>query len=135
MVVSGHVVKTGTWAVGRRQDLGSNGNLISQVMFNAQAMTNGGDGYLRIFTVHPSSGTIDVKTYSPYENAYLTDADNQFTFAMTAAGIAKTGQGAIHGRVYDAGTCSGVAGATVSLAALGKSATTDTWGNYTLSGL
>src|SRR3954467_562430 len=76
MVVSGHVT-TGNAA--RRADLGVNGNLVNQMFSNYQTLANGGDGWLRLLTFHPSQNTIDVSTYSPYLNSYQTDSKNQFT--------------------------------------------------------
>ena len=34
---------------------------------------------MRLIVCDPSKDTVSVSTYSPYLDAYLTDADNQFT--------------------------------------------------------
>ncbi len=55
-----------------------NGTPVHQIMADYQARTNYGNGLLRILTFNPSNDLIDVKTYSPWINAYETDADSQF---------------------------------------------------------
>ena len=68
MVLSGHVL-----GVGQRSDLGVNGNLVNQMLVDYQGWTNGGNGYLRILTFHPSLNQVEVQTYSPYLGQSLTD--------------------------------------------------------------
>lgn len=126
LVLSGHEVAYK--GVGRRFDIGLNGNMVNQVLADYQDYTNGGDGYLRIMTFHPSQGTIDVSTYSPYTNTSLTDSNNQFTLSISPpAPLPNT---SITGHVADSSTCSALPGATVS--AGGASTTTDKYGNYNL---
>jgi Carboxypeptidase regulatory-like domain/Calcineurin-like phosphoesterase len=131
MVLSGHEIRgAGQDAAGHRMDLGVHGNLVNQILSNYQNMTNGGNGYLRIMRFHPSSDTIDVSTYSPYLNSFLTDSTNQFTIPWhTWTG---TGTGSVTGVVKDISTCvalpatiSSVAGSTVA----------GSGGNYWLSGV
>ena len=131
MVLSGHEIRgAGQDAAGHRMDLGVHGNLVNQILSNYQNVTNGGNGYLRIMRFHPSSDTIDVSTYSPYLNSFLTDATNQFTIPWhTWTG---TGAGSITGVVKDISTCvalpatiSSVAGSTLAGAG----------GNYSLGGV
>ena len=77
-------------------DLGVHGNLVNQILSNYQNVTNGGNGYLRIMRFHPSSDTIDVSTYSPYLNSFLTDPTNQFTIpwhSWTGTGNGSSGGG------------------------------------------
>jgi len=82
LVLSGHEVRgAGQDATGRRADMGTAGNLVTQILANYQNVSNGGNGYLRIMKFHPSTDTIDVLTYSPYLNSYLTDSGNQFTIS------------------------------------------------------
>ncbi len=125
MVVSGHIT-SGQGA--RRADLGVNGNLVNQMFSNYQTLANGGDGWMRLLTFHPATNTIDVKTYSPYLNAYKTDSANQFTIYWHNPGIV-TGSSTITGRVYNA-ACTRLAGATIS--AGNSSAVTDSSGNFSL---
>lgn len=58
-----------------------NGYPINQILQNYQEMSNGGNGYLRIFTFMPDVHMIDVRTYSPYVNQYDTSSANQFSVA------------------------------------------------------
>jgi hypothetical protein len=125
MVVNGHLT-AGLGA--RRSDLGVNGNLINSMFSNYQTLANGGDGWLRIVTVHPDNNTISVQTYSPFLNSFMTDSDNQFTVNYHNPGF-HTGLGKITGRVTGSG-CQMIAGATVS--AGGASATTDAHGRFSL---
>jgi hypothetical protein len=101
LVLNGHLT-AGNGA--HRRDLGVNGNLVNQIFSNYQTLANGGDGWLRIMTFHPSSDTIDVKTYSPYLNAYKTDSVNQFTVPWHAPVITAT-TGTISGLVRAASGC------------------------------
>ena len=58
---------------------GNEGNLVHQMLSNYQHMDEGGGGYLRLVKCDPESGTVSVKTYSPYLDSYLTDPLNEFT--------------------------------------------------------
>jgi hypothetical protein len=132
LVLSGHEVRgAGQDATGHRSDLGTNGNLVNQILSNYQNMTNGGNGYLRIMKFHPSSDTIDVLTYSPYLNSYLTDSGNQFTIPWhnwTGAGA-----GSIGGVVKNISSCSALANAAIKTNA--GSTVTNSAGAYTLGNL
>jgi calcineurin-like phosphoesterase family protein len=55
------------------------GRRIHQLLADYQDGVKGGNGWLRIHEFNPSEGQIHVKTYSPYLDAYQTDADSQFT--------------------------------------------------------
>jgi hypothetical protein len=129
LVLNGHV--TAGDGTGRRTDLGDNGNLVNQVLADYQTLPNGGNGWLRIMTFHPSANTIDVKTYSPFLNAYMTDAENQFTLTWHAQDGFPGLSGTIDGRVRSAIDCHDISGATVS--AGGVSTTTNTSGLYSLA--
>jgi hypothetical protein len=132
LVLSGHEVRgAGQDATGHRSDLGSNGNLVNQILSNYQNVTNGGNGYLRIMKFHPSSDTIDVLTYSPYLNSYLTDSGNQFTIPWHNWN--GTGAGSISGVVKDISSCSALANAAVKSNA--GSTVTNSAGAYTLGNL
>jgi hypothetical protein len=127
MVLSGHITSANS---SRRRDLGVNLNLVNQIFSNYQTLPNGGNGWLRIMTFHPSTDTIDVKTYSPYLNKYFTDSSNQFSIHWHASKMAAT-TGTISGRVRDAGTCSNLAG--VQITAGSQSTTTDAKGLYSIT--
>jgi hypothetical protein len=125
MVVNGHLT-AGQGA--HRSDLGVNGNLVNAMFSNYQLLSNGGDGWLRIVTVHPASNTIDVQTYSPFLNSYMKDSDNQFMLNYHNPGF-HTGFGKITGRVTGSG-CQKITGATIS--AGGVSGTVDATGRFSL---
>lgn len=69
----------------RRTDAGTNGNDIKQVQANYQQFTNGGNGYLRIMNVKPALGTVEVQTYSPVLDAFITNDKEQFTYPFMDA--------------------------------------------------
>lgn len=128
MIVSGHIVySTG---VGRRADYGVNGNLVNEILSDYQSYGTGGDGWLRIMRFHPSKNTIDVQTYSPVKNAYLTDPANQFTIKWHNDG-ALTAKGKVEGKVREITGCTPRVGATVKYN--GLTATTNTSGFYSIS--
>jgi hypothetical protein len=131
MVLSGHEIRgAGQGAAGHRMDLGVHGNLVNQILSNYQNMTNGGNGYLRIMKFHPSSDTIDVSTYSPYLNSFLTDATNQFTIPWH--NWTGTGTGSIAGVVKDISSCAALAARVSSSTG---STVAGTSGNYSLNGV
>src|SRR5947208_9333130 len=112
-------------------DFGLNGNLVNQILAEYQNMTNGGNGYLRIMKFHPTTDTIDVLTYSPYINAYITDSANQFTVPWH--NWKGTGNGSIAGVVKDISSCSALVTAAINSSA--GSTVTNSSGAYTLSNL
>lgn len=78
-VLSGHVLNSG---VGRRIDVGDHGNLVYQILANYQMRPYyGGEGFLRIMTFRPAEGVVEVQTYSPHFDRYLTEPDQTFTLA------------------------------------------------------
>jgi hypothetical protein len=132
LVLSGHEVRgAGQDATGHRSDIGFNGNLVNQILSNYQNVANGGNGYLRIMKFHPSSDTIDVLTYSPYLNSYLTDSGNQFTIPWHK--WTGTGAGSITGIVKDISSCGALANAAVKSNT--GSTVTNSSGAYTLGNL
>jgi Big-like domain-containing protein/carboxypeptidase family protein/calcineurin-like phosphoesterase family protein len=127
MVFSGHIT-SGQGA--RRADLGAQGELVNQMFANYQTLAYGGSGYLRILSFHPLTNTVDVKTYSPYLNTYMTDAGNQFTLAWHAPAATGT-TGTVSGLVRDSKTCGRIAGAVVKIGT--TAATTDMNGHYSIA--
>lgn len=127
MVLSGHFTSGQT---AHRADVGNVATLVNQVFTNYQTFPNGGDGWLRIFTFHPDSNTISVKTFSPFLNQFRTDSGNQFTISYHNP-QPSSGTGTVSGRVRNSSTCAAIAGATVS--AGGASTTSATDGTYHLS--
>jgi Calcineurin-like phosphoesterase len=63
----------------RRVDLGLQQNLVNEILADYQNLSNGGDGWMRIMTFRPLLNRIDVTTYSPYLNQYMTDSNDQFS--------------------------------------------------------
>jgi hypothetical protein len=60
-----------------RTDTTNGGTVVGEVFANWQAVGSGGNGWLRLVTF--SGNNIITKTYSPYLNQRLDDADNEFT--------------------------------------------------------
>ncbi len=81
MVVSGHVLHRGA---GTLVSTGEHGNKVYQMLANYQqgvdGPENGKEGFLRILTIDTKHKKIDVKTYSPYIQAYKTEPWQQFCF-------------------------------------------------------
>jgi hypothetical protein len=126
MVLNGHFHG---W--GRRADLGVRGNLVNQIEADYQRWTNGGGGYLRIMTFRPLLNRVDVKTYSPYYNHYLTDGGNQFSIPLYNATPGAIGTGSIKGLVRSRSDCRRLAGIRVSTAT--GSVLTDANGAFSIS--
>lgn len=82
MVLSGHIP-----GAARREDLQD--RFIFQLLSDYQDMENGGNGYLRIMTFQPSIDKIQIATYSPYLDDFLSDNENEFelSFDMTSGDI------------------------------------------------
>lgn len=127
LVLSGHIHFTD--GTGRLAQLGVNGNLVNQILSDYQHLPQGGGGYLRIMRFRPSANQIDVTTYSPHLNAYLRDAENQFTVAIRNNGQNSGASGTVAGKVRST-SCQSLAGATVSHS--GGSVTADSAGKYSL---
>jgi hypothetical protein len=66
---------------GRRTDTGTNGNTVYSLLADYQSDTNGGNGWLRILEFDLSTDQINVKTYSPYTDAYRTGDSSRFTLS------------------------------------------------------
>ena len=122
MVLNGH--DTG---YASRQDLGVNGNLVNQIVSDYQDWPDGGGGYLRVMTFKPALNRVDITSYSPYYNHYLTDASN--TFSLNLSGVPTTAQnGSVAGIVRNKSTCAPIAGASVT--AKGGHGTSNSNGYY-----
>lgn len=79
MVLSGHVLNDGTGYV---RSTGDRGNTVHQMLANYQFRAAGGEGYLRLLELLPDGRTIQVKTYSPTLDRYLTSPDQQFVIDL-----------------------------------------------------
>ncbi len=73
LMLSGHIA-----GEGMRSDT-YNGNTVYTILADYQSRSNGGDGWLRLMEIDPSTKSMNVKTYSPWLNKYETDANSQFT--------------------------------------------------------
>jgi len=122
LVLNGH-----TNGAGRRADIGTNGNLISQVLADYQDDPHGGNGWLRILKFRPALNLIEVRTYSPYLNQWLTDSNNQFTLKIHDWPASSSG--ALEGRVRSS-SCAPLSGVTIS--AGGHSTVTGAQGLFSL---
>jgi hypothetical protein len=79
LVVCGHVLNDGIGELTSDQD---GGGRVHQLLANFQHQPEGGAGYLRIMTVSADGAWVDVRTYSPYLDTFLTDAENQTTLEL-----------------------------------------------------
>jgi hypothetical protein len=78
-VFSGHVLGDGTGYLASEAD---HGNVVHQMLANYQFLTDNG-GHLRLLEFLPDGETVHVRTYSPYLDASLTTADQDFVLTMT----------------------------------------------------
>ncbi|GDY22428.1 metallophosphatase [Verrucomicrobiota bacterium] len=81
LVFSGHVA---TGGLGHLVSTGEHGNTVHQIMVDYENMRGGGSGYLRLVEFLPDGRSVQVRSYSPLLDRYLTDAGNQFTFALNS---------------------------------------------------
>jgi hypothetical protein len=79
IVLSGHVTADGA---GRRTDW-VDGRAVHQMMANYQMRRNGGEGWLRILEFLPDGATVQVHTYSPWLDEFMTVSQHQFTLDLT----------------------------------------------------
>jgi hypothetical protein len=55
---------------------------VHQIVQDYQALDNGGNGWLRIYTFTPEERKVSVSTYSPYLNKFNNKDDNKFSFSI-----------------------------------------------------
>ncbi len=77
---NGHVLNDGAGYMAER---GENGNIVHQMLANYQMRANGGEGYLRIMEFTGDGDTVNISSYSPWTDSYLTTADQQFTMKIS----------------------------------------------------
>jgi hypothetical protein len=75
-VLCGHELGDG---VGRLTSRRPDGTAVHQLLANYQTGALGGEGFLRLMRFFPAERRVAVRTYSPYEDRFKTDADNEFT--------------------------------------------------------
>ena len=66
------------------------GHPIHSMLADYQFRPNGGAGYLRIWEFSPKSDELTVRTYSPSEKKFETDADSEFTLKVDLSGAGKS---------------------------------------------
>jgi len=84
LVLSGHVLKNGT---GYNVGTGDHGQKIHQILANYQLGVEprrpyAGGGFLRLMQFHPDGTTLQVRSYSPWLDQWLTTPDQQFVVKL-----------------------------------------------------
>lgn len=90
MVVCGHVAGDMVDYLRSENDFGQG---VHQMVFNAQFLPQGGQGWLRLLEFKPDGATVQVRTYSPYfaldgdpaTSPWRTGPQDEFTFELTPA--------------------------------------------------
>jgi len=82
LMLNGHVLGSGT---GYRVDDGTHGQRVHQMLANYQAAVEPrrdpqGGGYFRLLRFLPDRTTVQVRTYSPWHDQWLTEPNQQFEF-------------------------------------------------------
>jgi hypothetical protein len=85
VVLSGHVLNYGT---GYLVSSGERGQKVHQILANYQAAVEprrayGGGGFMRLMQFHPDRKLVTVRTYSPWYDAWLTEAEQQFPIDLS----------------------------------------------------
>ena len=80
LTFNGHV---GGDQVGYLGSIGVEGNPVHQMVFNSQFEINGGNVWIRIVEFLQDGTTARIRTYSPFLDAYRTDAANQFEIELS----------------------------------------------------
>lgn len=93
LVLNGHATGPG---VGRLSKTSDAGNTVQFMLANFQRGVNpdrgfGGGGYMRLLRFMPDGRTVEVKTYSPWYDNWLTDDAQQFTIESPPAPALKVG--------------------------------------------
>ncbi len=81
LVLCGHVLNDGA---GRLASTNPRGHIVHQIMADYQERPRGGEGYLRLLEFLPDGRTVQVKTYSPVLDRYLTDPEQQLVLTLSA---------------------------------------------------
>lgn len=81
MVLSGHSPGTA-----RKTALNKAGGAVYELLVDYQSGPNGGDGYLSLMKFLPDEDRIQVRGYSPYQDAHLADAGSRFDLEVDFAG-------------------------------------------------
>lgn len=79
LTMNGHVLNDGQALL---TEEGAHGDRIHQVLCNYQTWREGGEGYLRIIEFLPDGETVQMKSYSPSLDRYLTAPEHQFVLKL-----------------------------------------------------
>ena len=71
-------------ATAHRSDPRDNGLTFHAMLFNAQWMRTGGDGWILLLEFQPDNKTVQVRTYSPYLNAWRTGPEYDYVLHRTS---------------------------------------------------
>lgn len=66
------------------------GHPVHSMLADYQFRANGGAGYMRIWEFSPKNDELTVRTYSPTEKKFETDADSEFTLKVDLSGAGKS---------------------------------------------
>jgi len=66
-----------------QMSVGTSGNEVHEMVFNAQQKANGGNGYLRLLEFLDDGMTVQVRTYSPTLDVWLTSSYNEFQVELS----------------------------------------------------
>ena len=80
----------GPLTTARQSTLGKYGNVVHEIGFNSQQQPNGGNGYLRLLEFLDDGITVQVRTYSPTLDVWLTSARNEFPIKLSGLSPAVT---------------------------------------------
>jgi 3',5'-cyclic AMP phosphodiesterase CpdA len=79
MVFNGHVLGTGTGYLASKTDTGIT---CHQMLSNYQFRNLGGEDYMRLVEIQPDGANVQVSSYSPLYDSYLTDTTQNFSFVL-----------------------------------------------------
>jgi hypothetical protein len=66
------------------------GHAVHSMLADYQARANGGGGYFRIWEFSPKNDELTVRSYSPKEKKFETDADSEYTLKVDLSGSGKS---------------------------------------------
>ena len=89
LVMNGHYLDWndtnpyGPLTTARQSSIGVEGNTVHEIVFNAQESANGGNGYMRLMEFMDDGTTVQVRTYSPTLDVWMTNDRNEFQIQLT----------------------------------------------------
>ena len=82
-----HLMTNGHVAAEARRDDEFEGHVIHSMLADYQGRPHGGAGEMRIWEFSPANDELTVRSYSPTEDLFETDADSEFTLPVKLDGI------------------------------------------------